>query len=202
MAIDTTPLERLGIHVSPQELARQLELALEEVLPKQLVSRPAGDLSASEAAALARGGLDLAPQGTRASDGGVENPLVRAATEYAALIASSYSVDEAARQLGVDGSRIRQRLAAHTLYGIKLGRVWRIPSFQFAGRALVPHLEQVLPRLDPQLSPLTVVRWFKTPHPDLVLGADETPFSPLDWLNAVQSAKPVADLAQDVGAGL
>lgn len=202
MAIDTAPLERIGIHVSPQELERRLELALREVLPERVVSRPAGELSAEEVGALTRGGLDLSPQGALEADSGVENPLVQAATEYAALVASSYTVAEAARRLGVDGSRVRQRLAARTLYGIKQAGIWRIPAFQFAGQASVPHLEQVLPHLDPDLNPITVVRWFRTPHPDLVQGVDEEAMSPLDWLSAGHLAGPVAELAQDLGSGL
>jgi hypothetical protein len=202
MAIDTAPLERIGIHVSPQELERRLEAALKEVLPERVAPRPAGELSTEEAGALTRGGLDLSPQGARKVDGGVTNSLVQAATEYAALVASSYTVAEAARRLGVDGSRIRQRLAARTLYGIKQAGIWRIPAFQFAGHTPVPHLEQVLPCLDPGLSPITVVRWFSTPHPDLVQGAEDKPLSPLDWLSAGHRPGPVVELAQDLGAGL
>ncbi len=38
---------------------------------------------------------------------------------------------EAARLLGVDPSRVRQRLGERTLYGVKTARGWRLPAFQF-----------------------------------------------------------------------
>jgi hypothetical protein len=202
MTIDTALLERIGIRVSPDEIERQVEAALRSVLPHAVVSQPADELSAAEAEALTRGGLDLSPQGSRASDTTADNALARSAAEYAALVASSVTVAEAARRLDVDGSRIRQRLAARTLYGIRQGAGWRIPSFQFAGNALVPNIERVLPCLSEDLSPLTVLHWFTLPNTDLVRGPDETPTSPLGWLLAGERPEAVADLARDLDAGI
>src|SRR5262249_57747485 len=86
--------------------------------------------------------------------------LHRATAEYARLLTDSYSVEEAASALGVNGSRIRQRLTAtpRTLFGIKLGKTWRIPKFQFHGRRLVPGLELVLARIPAAVHP-------PPPHP-------------------------------------
>jgi len=36
-------------------------------------------------------------------------------------------VPELAKRLRVDESRVRQRLVSHRLYGIKVGKGWRIP---------------------------------------------------------------------------
>lgn len=201
MAIDTAPLERLGIHVSPSELEQRLSSALKDVLPPWVVSQPEGELNSAEVTALTRGGLDLRMQGARDSESGAGSPLLRGATEYAAIVASSYTVAEAARRLGVDGSRVRQRLGARTLYGVKHGGSWLLPAFQFAADGVMPNLAKVLPALDPDLSPVTVARWLRTPNPDLVRGAEEAMHSPLDWLEAGHSPDRVAGLARELGSG-
>lgn len=200
MAIDTASLARIGIHISPQELEERIAAALRDIVPARVVANPVGELSPEEAAALARGGLDLSPQGSRESDGSAENVLVRTASEYAALLASSSTVAEVARRLQVDGSRIRQRLAARTLYGIKHGNSWLLPTFQFHNASLVPRIDQVLPHLSPSLRPLAVLRWFLTPNVDLVQGPDETPVGPRAWLCAGNPPEPVVDLARHAGA--
>ncbi len=106
---------------------------------------------------------------------------------------------EVARLLGVDDSRVRQRLTKRSLYGIKLPDGWRLPAFQFdparPGR-LVPGIGRVLPRLDPALHPVAVYRWFTLPNVDLVL--DDTPVSPLDWLRSGGDPTEVAALAADL----
>jgi len=57
--------------------------------------------------------------------------LHRATAEYARLLSDSYTVPQVAGLLDVNTSRIRQRLTGtpRTLYGIKLGKAWRIPKF-------------------------------------------------------------------------
>lgn len=125
--------------------------------------------------------------------------LYRATAEYAKLVNDSYTVGQAADLLGVNTSRIRQRLIGEprTLYGIKFGRSWRIPRFQFQGRRLVPGLEAVLPRIPPNLHPVAVHRWLTSPNPDLT-SADQAPMSPLDWLRIGNPPGVVADLASDL----
>jgi hypothetical protein len=112
-------------------------------------------------------------------------------------------VAQAAGHLGVAESRVRQRLGERTLYGIKRPGGWRLPRFQFTTRVTergtVPGIERVLPRLAPDLHPLEVVGWLTTPNPDLTVGEEERPVSPLDWLTAGLSPAAVADLAEDAG---
>jgi hypothetical protein len=107
----------------------------------------------------------------------------------------SYTAEQAADLLGVNASRIRQRLGgpSRTLYGIKPGKEWRIPKFQFEGRRLIPGIERVVERLAAGLHPVAVYRWFLTPIPDLTV--DETPTSPLDWLRLGNPPEVVAELA-------
>jgi hypothetical protein len=121
--------------------------------------------------------------------------LIKSAAAYVALVKLSLSVSQAASWLHVEDSRIRQRLGAKTLYGIKLKSAWRLPRFQFTEQGTVPGIEMVLPCLDPVLHPLSVVGWFNTPSTDLAYGGDEEPVSPLDWLLAGRSVEPVRELA-------
>src|SRR5258707_853650 len=90
------------------------------------------------------------------------HPKAHTVATYKRLLTESLSVEEAAKRLGVDGSRIRQRLAARTLYGIKLDHNWYLPKFQFDGKQLVPGITEVLAKLPEDLSPVAVYRWFTT----------------------------------------
>lgn len=125
--------------------------------------------------------------------------LYRASAEYARLLHDSYTVEQVAHFLGVNTSRIRQRLIGtpRTLYGIKFGRAWRIPKFQFRGRRLVPGIETVLQRIPANLHAVAVYRWFVSPNPDLT-SRDEKPISPLDWLRIGNTPDTAADLAADL----
>jgi hypothetical protein len=84
------------------------------------------------------------------------------------------------------------------LYGIKDGRSWRIPRFQFAGKKLVRGLDQVIPRIRRDAHALAVETWFKTPHQDLVIGDDEKRVSPFAWLLGGNAPEAVAELAEEV----
>src|SRR5439155_19546177 len=118
--------------------------------------------------------------------------------EYADLLRDSYSAEQAARILSVNPSRIRQRLTAtpRTLYGIKHGKSWRIPRFQFRQRRLVPGIEMVVSRLAENLHPVAVHRWFTCPNQDLTVA--ERPVSPLQWLQSGNPPRAVADLAAEL----
>ena len=194
MAINPDLLRRAGITLSPARFEALVEEVIAE-LPAVALTAGATDLTPEERAALERGGLDLSPPGPDEGD-----PVARAAAAFAALVASSLSVQEAAHRLGVDGSRIRQRLATRTLYGITRSDGWRIPIFQFDGDQLLPGLAAVLARLDASLHPLAVFRWFTTPDPDLVV--DQRPVSPRDWLRLGNDPAPVAALAEGLGVGI
>jgi hypothetical protein len=152
------------------------------------------ELTADERAVLEAGGANLRPLEPEEDE-----PVVRAAAEYAALLASALTVPEAARRLGVDGSRVRQRLIARQMYGIRRPTGWLLPLFQFEGDGLVPGIERVLPRLSGQMHPLAVVGWLSRPHPDLHRPDDpsETPISPLEWLRSGGGPDAVAERAED-----
>lgn len=154
----------------------------------------AAGLTAAEAAALRRGGVELdAPvPGTALASG---------MGEWLALVQDSCSAAEAARHLDVNESRIRQRLGGDkpTLYGFRAGRAWLVPRFQFSERGALPGLEVVVPRLARGLHPVSVARWFKLPNTDLVdPRAPERTLSPRDWLLSGGPPEEAAALAAEL----
>ncbi len=188
MPITVEQLQRVGIQMRPDELEAMVLDVLEHMLPSS-TTEPRRDLSPADAAALERGGFNL--ENRQLST----DPLAQTAAEFAALLVSSLTVAEVAEALGVDVSRVRQRLAARALYGIKRRTGWRVPRFQFDGRRLIPGIEEVIPHLDPRLQPVAVWRWFTTPTNDLALDDDDVAVSPRDWLRAGHDPTAVGALA-------
>jgi hypothetical protein len=129
---------------------------------------------------------------------GARSPLIQTAADYAALLATALSVPELARRLGVDQSRIRQRIARHTLIAVKDAAAWRLPLFQLddMGQQLVPGLAAVAPRLA-GVHPVAVARWFTLPHSDLV-DDEGRPISPRVWLLSGGDPDDVAALADEL----
>lgn len=154
--------------------------------------RPAeaqSDFSDEEAAVLARGsaGLDVSSAATARA-------LARTAARWVDLLRDSGGAGEAARLLGVQESRVRQRLADRTLYGFKHEGAWRVPRFQYYRDGLVPGVAAVFPRLPAAITPVAVGTWFTTPTMELV--AEGRPMSPRDWLTAGGDPSVVGNLAE------
>lgn len=191
MPIPLDTLTRAGIHLSPAAFDALVGRVVEELAERGCAPREEDRLPESEAAALRRAGLVRVPLPPDAPD-----PVADLAAAYATLLASSLSVAEAARRLGVDPSRVRQRLAERSLFGVKQRGVWRLPAFQFDVAGTVPGLEMVVPRLDPGLHPVAVGQWFSLPCADLEI--DERVVSPRDWLRAGGSADVVAEIAAEI----
>jgi hypothetical protein len=177
------------------EIARRLAeielIAAEIAQSTRAATAPPPPLTEAEERFLREGGLDPRPLTPEEA-----HPFHRATAEYARLLHDSYTAEEAADIFGVNASRIRQRLTGtpRTLYGIKAGRGWRIPRFQFHGRRLVPGIERAVERLASGLHPVAVHRWFTSPNPDLTREGDK-PMSPLDWLRVGNPPDVVAELA-------
>jgi hypothetical protein len=165
--------------------------------PPKRASKPArsSSLSVEEKALLAKGGIDVSapPKGKDA---------VQATTQlYKELETTSLSVEQAAEKLGVNDSRVRQRLLAKqpSLYGIKRGRSWLLPAFQFEAEGLVPGLDAVIAQVPKTAHPVSVYRWFTSPHQDLYLDDSESvPVTPLDWLKTGGDPKRLAELAGEI----
>ena len=127
-----------------------------------------------------------------------KDPLIRTQAQYMALLEESLSAAQAAKLLNVDVSRIRQRLRERSLFGLEHEGSWRLPSFQFERRRVIPGLAQVLKALPEDLFPLDVVDWFVLPEADLQLENDPTPLSPREWLLSGRPVEPVAGIARDL----
>jgi hypothetical protein len=152
-------------------------------------------LAEQEEAFLLRGGA--AGVGTYNQRVAADNVAVIAG-EYAQMVATSSSQQEAAKRLGVSTSRIRQRLDKRSLYAIEgpLGRV--CPQFQFTDGGTIPGLEAVLGEISNEAHPVAVQRFFLTVSPDLESEALGRILSPRDWLLTGHSPQPVMLLAREL----
>lgn len=175
MTITVEDLRRRGITLTPDEAVALFERVLRDLPEIGPVAGPTAELAEWEIAELAAGGVDLVSLSPDEPD-----PRARTAARYAALFGQSRTLTQAATRLGVTASRLRQRLAAGTLYGLKVSGTWRLPAFQFDGNQLVPNLGSVVQRLPRDAHPLGIATWFTTPDPDLEM--DGRPVSPRDWL--------------------
>ncbi len=184
-------LERRKIEVDPRELARAVEDALAAAGGVPPYPDPSETLAVDQLDLLAKGGFELDGR-----DLGLSDPVLKGALEYAALRATALTTKEAAARLRVNDSRVRQRLADHALYGLKVDDEWRLPIFQFENKGLVPNIDRVIPHLDESLSAIAVFHWFTSPNPDLVsLETSDAPVSPISWLKLGLDPEPVAELA-------
>jgi hypothetical protein len=188
--LSRTALAGVGIQADWAELQSLLDDALLGIvseLEPAVVLRP---LAAGERDLLSAGGFV-----DRGDSWGAEDPLARGVTSYAALVATALDTGAAAARLGVDPSRVRQRVLAHTLVGIKVASGWRLPLWQFEGDSALPGLDVVGPALPVAMHPLALARWFQHPLAELSAG-DGVARSPRDWLLDGYPPAVVVALAQ------
>ncbi len=84
------------------------------------------------------------------------------------LVSVSLSQDEAARILGVSSRTVSRMLARGSLVGLKVGRSWRLPVWQFdrlAPGGLVPGLPDIVALFPASL--LALSRWIAIENADL-----------------------------------
>lgn len=185
-------LAELGLHTDAEAF---VWLVLEAVasqrrLQAQKVKHP---LSAAEMAAYSGGGFDLSKRKDRGP-----GPLDHATADYVAMIVDALSVRDAARLMGIHRETVRSRLRRRSLYGIIPQGRWLLPRFQFHHDEALPGLEKVLHTLDPEVHPLSVVRFFTTPQSDLVVADTPAPLSPRDWLLSGYPPERVAAIAREL----
>ena len=213
MPLSTAALERAGIHVAVEDLEALVNAAVKQALPPYPAVDARQALPLAERAFLLHAGI--APDELAPLDAGVQTPELHTAATYAGVLATALSVQEAARRLGVDASRIRQRLASHTLYGVRVDGMWRLPLFQFTddGRRVIPGVGDLAPAFE-GLHPVDVATWFTSPHVDLVVGAGgaagtardaadrtATNVTPRDWLLGGGAARPLLPLVEELRGG-
>ncbi len=142
----------------------------------RMLGEPGRELSERETAVLAEEGID--PDVTLVGD-----PLRESGTAYLRMLADGLGTEEAAAALGVSQSRVRQLLAERRLYGIRPGRGWKLPAWQFRSGGVVPGLSDVLVAMSAELHPLTVQGFLTTPQPELAPEGDGgDPLAPIEWL--------------------
>ena len=191
-----TSRELLGAHgltVKPEDLQLMVQYAIVQLQESLYPPDPAADLTAAEVEALDRGGLDLSPREDQE-----ESPLARTTARYAALLGTSLTTAEAATRLRVEPSRIRQRLAEGTLYGIRSPQGWRLPAFQFQEDGSLPGIGEAIAGLSPHLHPLAVQNFFTLPNADLHASELDRNLSPREWLRAGYPPQAVAELAAHI----
>jgi hypothetical protein len=196
MPLSVAPFEQAGLHVQLDEFESLVMEAVARALPRRPLVDARADLTPDEAAFLSDAGVSL--EAFAPPELGGRSPLVQTAADYAALLATALTVPELARRLDVDQSRIRQRIARHTLIAVKDGAAWRLPLFQLddPGQQLVPGLAVLAPHLA-KVHPVAVARWFTLPHPDLV-DEEGQPISPRAWLLGGGDPAEVAALADEL----
>ena len=174
------------LSVTPHDL--RLWLTSAEAAIAELDAEPGAQsvqLSAGEASLLDEAGFT-------AGHDDEPGALIRSRIEFEVLLRrGSLTLADAAKALGVTASRLRQRLSPgkRTLYGIKDEGDWRIPKFQFQGRnRLVRGIDRVLPRIRRDAHPLSVKKWFTTPHQDLVLGQEDAAADALKQLTLEEAS--------------
>lgn len=152
---------------------------------------------------------ELSPDEARLLDdaGFTEDPdaYARVAADTVAhmalLVNTAYSAREVAAALNVNESRVRQRRLARTLWAINDNGAWVFPALQFETdpQTGLPHkqirgLDRVFAALAPNLHPVAVAGFLRTPHPDLALQG--RPVHPLEWLQSGGDVGPVLRLIE------
>lgn len=156
--------------------------------------RPNAALSKAELDALHGVGLSTEPWPADRPD----DPLAQSIVDFVALVETSLTAGRAARLLGVDVSRIRQRLRERSLFGLEYEGEWRLPRFQFERRKVLPGLARVLAALPADANPLDVAEWFLAPDPDLEVAGEPRALSPRQWLLRGLPPERAAALAQGI----
>lgn len=168
-----------------------IEAGIHSLLPQ--IHPSAATLPEAEASALAHVGLKPTAK-TRAN---AAKSRARYATTYLDLFNNADTSMELAAKLGLDPSRIRQRIREHSLLSIELNGERRVPRFQFQGKVEVPGLSKVLSATS-MLSPVAFAMWFLSPTPDLEIEPDAVPVSPREWLLRTGDVAAVLALAESL----
>lgn len=113
---------------------------------------------------------------------------------------SALPTTEAAKRLGKDPSRIRQRVREGSLLAVMSGGEMRLPELQFHKNAEIPGLGEVLRALPKGIDTLEVLSWLATPTPDLP-DAQGEPSSPRQYLLRSGDVAPVVEIAEGLARG-
>ncbi|MGH9064802.1 MAG: helix-turn-helix domain-containing protein [Acidimicrobiales bacterium] len=154
------------------EAKARAALAILERQPVQVLTSVADAIAAAEEP----DDLDSALWGPAPTPAEVGVAAAKSATalarERAEVCSESLSRIEAARALGVSSQAVSQMLTAERLVGLRQGREWRFPTWQFssrsdrdAGRGMLPGLAELVEAFP--AGPVALSRWVVTPSSDL-----------------------------------
>ena len=176
------------------EAVTQAAATFIQLHPLYTVPPSAQDLSEHELKVLEEGGFPKLPAEISLGDN-----IAIVAGEIGVLIASALSQAQAAHLLGVDPSRIRQRISQGSLYAITdENNVKVLPRFQFTDKGALPGLDKILPVIHKEAHPIAVQRFFLTPNADLFSEELQANLSPRDWLMTGHQSEPIVKMAADL----
>lgn len=112
------------------------------------------------------------------------------------LVAESLTVNDAAERAGVSTARVRQRLAARTLWAYKWGARRLLIPAQFTDDGVVPGIDMVVSHVRPDAHPLEVQSLLTLPQPTLAVGGE--PASIVAWLLSGPRSDAEIDRATDI----
>ena len=176
---------------APEALNEALRRAIES-MHRTLYAPSRDELTPSELELLEQAGVAVEEPPRRA------DPMMAYATEFGAILVTSLSPARAGERLGgVTAVRVRQMIRERSLYALRLEGRWKIPLFQFRDEGLVPNIGAVNAALPPTLDPVSVLRWYTRPDPELEAPGGEV-LCPLNWLRSGMGPAPVVELARDL----
>lgn len=153
---------------------------------------PAHLLPAAELDALAEAGIDLVGKSGDPT-GAIQVAL--GASRFAQFRAEALSVKEAAKELRLTAGRVRQLITnGDAVAFVGDDGNYLMPRWQFHDGALVPGLRQFAEVIS-AAHPFTLAAFMTRPDPDLEVGVDGEPASPVEWLVGGGDPEVVADLA-------
>lgn len=189
--IITSALEGL----SRKERLRLAEAALQDAGFRSLLpsTHPLESaLPEAEASALAAVGMRTTPRTRQAA----ASARGRYVATFLELFQQADTPAELAEKLGLDPSRIRQRIREGTLLAVELNGEKRVPWFQFERGIEVPGLPKLLAAVGDKVSPLAFAMWFLTPTPDFLSADKGRSVSPREWLLRTGDVDSVLALAE------
>jgi hypothetical protein len=183
-------LEAYDAGLSEEDVAQMLRHALEAGAHRGAVTLTADEAAFLTAHAGVAGYDPYKPPDVRA--------MVTARLEVEmSVVATSWSTEELAGHLGIDGSRVRHRARDGSLYSLRVGRSLRFPRWQFDDELrTLPGLSMVLAALPKALHPAEVEGFLVNANPNLAI--DDEVVSARDWLLRGGDVGRIVELAESL----
>ena len=125
----------------------------------------------------------------------------RLGREWQCLLQDALDEDDAALLLGLSREKLRENIQSRQL---KLHTIahptgdWVFPLWQFSKDGLIPHLDELIGALSPEVHPVTVCQFMTTENRDLETDTSDCCFSPREWLVRGYDLAPVIVQAKDL----